>query len=318
MKLNRQRGRNGATQVDPVQEFRATMLARHIEAEEAFAHGDPQPRMALWSRRDPVTLFGAIGMSESGWNELSRTFPWVASRFADVSDFRIDVELVEVSAEMAYVLWFERFDGSIAGRPVEPTTVRVTHIYRREDGEWRIVHRHGDNPARDRSSTQSDMTEERSRPIVSTPGDGETLKAPVGSLSFTARNDQTGGALTAFQSIAAPGDGPPLHSHANEDEVIYVLEGRLRVRLEDAIHAAPAGSFVFFPRGVPHTWQNSDDEPVRLLVLFTPASPGMERFFDRAAEAPDGTPAADAFNRFAPGTGMEVLGPPLAISDSAS
>ena len=160
--------------------------------------------------------------------------------------------------------------------------------------------------------------EERSRPIVSTPGDGETLRAPVGSLTFTARGDQTGGALTALQSTAPPGDGPPLHSHANEDEVIYVLEGRLRVRLEDAIHAAPAGSFVFFPRGVPHTWQNSGDEPVRLLVLFTPASPGMERFFDRAAEVPDGTPAADAFNRFAPGTGMEVLGPPLAISDPAT
>ena len=60
-------------------EFRATILARHIEAEEAFVHGDPQPRMDLWSRRDPVTLFGAIGISESGWAQLSKTFAWVAS-----------------------------------------------------------------------------------------------------------------------------------------------------------------------------------------------------------------------------------------------
>jgi hypothetical protein len=42
-------------------EFRATMLARHIEAEEAFVRGDPRPRMELWSRRDPVTLFGRSG-----------------------------------------------------------------------------------------------------------------------------------------------------------------------------------------------------------------------------------------------------------------
>jgi oxalate decarboxylase/phosphoglucose isomerase-like protein (cupin superfamily) len=94
--------------------------------------------------------------------------------------------------------------------------------------------------------------------------------------------------------------------------VIYVLEGRLRVRLADAVHAASAGSFIFIPKGVSHTWQNAGDEWARLLVLFTPASPGMERFFDRAARAPDGTPAAEAFARFAPGTGMELLGPPLA------
>jgi hypothetical protein len=53
-----------------VEEFRSTILARHVEAEEASAHGDPRPRMELWSRRDPVTLFGAIGMSEYGWGQL--------------------------------------------------------------------------------------------------------------------------------------------------------------------------------------------------------------------------------------------------------
>lgn len=132
-----------------MEEFRSTILARQHEAEAAFVHGDPQPRMELWSRHEPVTLFGAIGMSESGWGELSQTFTWVASRFSRVSDFRYDVELVEVSGDMAYTLGFERFQGSVAGRPVEPVTVRVTHIYRREEGEWRIVHRHADNPHQD-------------------------------------------------------------------------------------------------------------------------------------------------------------------------
>ncbi len=129
--------------MDEVEEFRKTILARQTEAEEAFVHGDPGPRMELWSRRDPVTLLGAIGMSESGWDKLGETFPWVASRFSNVSDFRFEVEVVGVSGDMAYVLGFERFKGSIAGRPVEPVTVRVTHVYRREDGEWKIVHRHG-------------------------------------------------------------------------------------------------------------------------------------------------------------------------------
>jgi ketosteroid isomerase-like protein len=140
---------SGPGDMAAVEDFRRTILARQVEAEEAFVHGDPRPRMKLWSRRDPVTLFGADGMSESGWEELSQTFALVASRFSKVSNFRFDVELVEVSGDTAYTLGFERFEGSIASRPVAPVTVRVTHIYRRENGAWKIVHRHADNPAQD-------------------------------------------------------------------------------------------------------------------------------------------------------------------------
>jgi hypothetical protein len=92
------------------------MLARHIDAEEAFVNGDPQPRMELWSKRDPVTLFAAIGMSEFGWEALSQTFGWVATRFSEVSNFRIDVELVEVRGT-----WHTCFgsSASTARSPVE-------------------------------------------------------------------------------------------------------------------------------------------------------------------------------------------------------
>ena len=92
-----------------VDEFRSTILARHIEAEEAFVSGDPRPRMELWSKRDPVTL-----------------------------------------------LWFERFDGSIAGRAAVPVTVHATHVYGREDGEWKVVHRHADNPGTDARSKEDE------------------------------------------------------------------------------------------------------------------------------------------------------------------
>lgn len=121
-------------------------LARQTEAEEAIVHGDAAPRMELWSRRDPVTLFGAAGMYQSGWDQLSETFQQVASWFSDVTDFRYDIELAEVNGDMAYTLGYERWTGSSRGNPVGPVIVRVTHVYRREDGEWKIVHRHGDNP----------------------------------------------------------------------------------------------------------------------------------------------------------------------------
>jgi hypothetical protein len=49
-------------------------LARQAEAEEAIVYSDPEPRMRLWSRRDPVGLLGAWGPNKSGWDELSAIF----------------------------------------------------------------------------------------------------------------------------------------------------------------------------------------------------------------------------------------------------
>src|SRR5215207_3668178 len=96
------------------------------------------------------------------------------------------------------------------------------------------------------------MAEERAGVIVMGPGGGQTVANPAGGrLTYKARSGQTAGALTAWESTAAPGEGPPLHLHVNEDEFMYVLEGRLLLRLADTDHTAPAGSFVFIPRGVP-------------------------------------------------------------------
>ena len=150
------------------------------------------------------------------------------------------------------------------------------------------------------------------------PGEGEAFWNPVGGpVTIKARGEQTGGALTVCESLPAPGEGPPLHAHPREDEILYLLDGRLRVRLGDELSEASAGAFVFIPRGLRHTWQNAGDGPARLLFAFAPAAPGMERFFERAAEVPEGTNIAEAFARFAADAGMDVLGPPLAQSHPA-
>ena len=138
--------------MNDLDDFRTKTLVRQAEAEEAMVLGDPAPRMELWSRREPVTLFGAAtGECRTGWDELSRIFRWVASTFSDVSDFRFDVEVAGVSGDLAYTVGYERFNGSIDGGPVAPMTVRVTHVYRRENGVWRIFHRHGDSTPVDES-----------------------------------------------------------------------------------------------------------------------------------------------------------------------
>ena len=150
-----------------------------------------------------------------------------------------------------------------------------------------------------------------SEAFVVEPGAGETIEGPVGGpLTFKVRGGQSKGSFTAFENVIPPSEGPPLHTHANEDEAFYILEGDFRYRLGDETHAAPAGSFVFIPRGLPHCFQNVSNQPGRVLVMFTPA--GMERFFEEFAELPDRSDATEAMGRIGRGVGMDVLGPPLA------
>ena len=68
-----------------------------------------------------------------------------------------------------------------------------------------------------------------------------------------------------------------MHTHRNEDEYSYVLEGRLGVQLGDEVLEAGPGELVFKPRGVPHAFWNAGDEPLRLLELISPA--GFENYF---------------------------------------
>ena len=152
-----------------------------------------------------------------------------------------------------------------------------------------------------------------SRPVIVPPGGGTPIEGPVGGpLTFKVRGTETGGALTALENVIPPGEGPPMHVHAAEDESWYVLEGELRFALGGELAPASAGSFVFVPRGTPHCFQNVGATPARLLVLFTPA--GMERFFERFATIPAGRFDPESFRTAGAEAGMEVVGPPLAVS----
>ena len=135
--------------MDEVQEFLATGLKRQIDADLALHDGDPEPRMAMWSHTDPVTVLGARVPVISGWPELERTFRWLATRFSQSKAFDFELVAAGVSGDLAYTVGFEKSEFSMDGGPVRPATLRVTHVYRREDGEWRIVHRHGDGPPAD-------------------------------------------------------------------------------------------------------------------------------------------------------------------------
>ncbi|CRK61400.1 Ketosteroid isomerase-like protein [Alloactinosynnema sp. L-07] len=126
-----------------VDDFLDEMLSKQVAAERAIHEGDVEPRLAIWSRNDPVTLFGAAVPVRSGWPEVSRTFHWVASRFSESVDYRFEVVAAGASGDLAYTIGFEHNTVRVNGE-MTTYTLRATHVYRREDGEWRIVHRHGD------------------------------------------------------------------------------------------------------------------------------------------------------------------------------
>jgi len=114
------------------------------------------------------------------------------------------------------------------------------------------------------------------------PDEGFVVNLLALGVRFMIDGDATGGAFSLVEHPLPPRAlGAPVHTHRNEDEYSYVLEGRVGVQLgEDVIEAGP-GNLVFKPRGVAHAFWNAEDEPARLLEIISPA--GFENYFRELA-----------------------------------
>ena len=125
-----------------LESFRTLISERQHEAEEALVGGDVGPRLQMWSHNDPVSLFAAVGPSKSGWDKLEPTFRSVAARVSGGHDVTYEIMTFDVSADMGWTAGFACFTTSMDGGPLTRYTLRVTHVYRREAGEWKAVHEH--------------------------------------------------------------------------------------------------------------------------------------------------------------------------------
>ena len=121
--------------------------------------------------------------------------------------------------------------------------------------------------------------------------------------------EQTDGAFSLLRTQREPsGFGPPLHRHHDAAEAFYVLEGEYLMILEDRREPCPAGSFVYVPRAVAHTFQVTSSSPGVKLNLFSPA--GMVGFFEELAGAEsDGTATPKLLDAIADRHHMEIVGP---------
>jgi quercetin dioxygenase-like cupin family protein len=171
-----------------------------------------------------------------------------------------------------------------------------------------------------RNSTRRDeMTSDTSitlAPISLGPADGEALWFLGGLTTIKASGSQTGGRVAVTEQLAPRGTGSPLHVHHREDEWFYVIEGELTFWVAGETIVAPAGSFVYGPRDIPHTFIVSS-EKARFLLVIEPA--GFEDFTRALSEPaarleipppPTEAPDLDRLVAVAASFGIDIIGPP--------
>jgi ketosteroid isomerase-like protein len=116
----------------------------HLASNE-FLKGNPEPTKDLFSRREDVSLANPFGSPAHGWEQVAKTAEHAASQVRDGEFLGAEIIEKNVTPELAYVVEIERAKAKIGGsEDITPFALRVTMIFRPEDGEWKIVHRHAD------------------------------------------------------------------------------------------------------------------------------------------------------------------------------
>ena len=123
-------------------DFLAWIRTELAEAERAIHNGNPAPRRALWSRNKPVSVMGAW-RNAFGQQELDNLFAVLANQFSDCLSYKFELLAYNVLGDMSYTARLEHTFASVKDEH-RNYVLRATQIYRREDGAWRVAHRHAD------------------------------------------------------------------------------------------------------------------------------------------------------------------------------
>jgi ketosteroid isomerase-like protein len=126
---------------DSSAEVRA-FIGRCHEALTQQSQGHPEPLLELWSRAADVTVMAAIGGYQVGFDAVSELLS-AASKTQSFDSWSAENLVTSIADDLAFSVELEHYGRVVDGED-QGMTLRATQIYRREDGEWRIVHRHGD------------------------------------------------------------------------------------------------------------------------------------------------------------------------------
>jgi ketosteroid isomerase-like protein len=120
-------------------------INRAADAGRGFLNGNPDAFTRLWSKAEDVTIFGGFGgIVEQGYDAVINRMAWASARFRS-GELRYEPIASGGSGDLGYAIGVERGHVTVAGqdKPGE-MVLRVTHLFRREQGEWRLLHRHAD------------------------------------------------------------------------------------------------------------------------------------------------------------------------------
>ena len=161
------------------------------------------------------------------------------------------------------------------------------------------------------------MTMVTIKPYTFTREEGQSIWFLGTLMTLKATGEQTNGAYGLIEQVLPPGFAAPFHIHHNEDEAFYLLEGEATFTCGDQTMKAIPGSYIFFPRDIPHWFCIEGDKPARLLQFNFPA--GLENFFVEVGEPtpkltlpPAGPPDIEKLASTAAKYDVEILGPPPA------
>lgn len=119
-----------------------SFVARCRQALVDLAAGRPEPYKALWSRADDVVIMGAFGGHERGWKEVMARLDW-ASKGIKSTDVAVENLSTVIHGDLAFTVDLERMSRTLKGESYA-RTLRATHGYRRDNGNWHLVFRHAD------------------------------------------------------------------------------------------------------------------------------------------------------------------------------
>jgi ketosteroid isomerase-like protein len=116
----------------------------HLALDEFF-RGNPEPAKRLYSHREDASLANPFGPVASGWKQIAETMGRAASNYREGEATAFETAAKYVTRDLAYIVEVERFKAKVGdSEEIASGALRVTSILRREDGAWKIVHRHAD------------------------------------------------------------------------------------------------------------------------------------------------------------------------------
>ncbi len=121
------------------------VIETYHKAAAEFIRGNPEPYKALFSRREDLILANPFNPVARGWQQAKETMERASAQYREGEVVGFENLAKYVNGELAFIVEIERFKAKIGKRQdVAPITLRTTTIFRREEGVWRILHRHAD------------------------------------------------------------------------------------------------------------------------------------------------------------------------------